>query len=219
MAPRTLLAHLVLELDHRVPADRLIDAVWGDHAPEAARNSLQTYVSHLRRVLGPDRLEGRAAGYALHGRPDEVDAVRFERLVDSARRAGAVDPAAAVHTYREALALWRGPALADFAYEPWAQADEWTTLDERHAHQDELDDLTARLRRQDASTGGETTPRTDRAPSSGFSPGRPPAWRSPPSTRSAPACSTVAPCHRCPPPSSATTRTPVPAPWPASAPT
>jgi WD40 repeat protein/DNA-binding SARP family transcriptional activator len=116
--PRTLLAHLVLDLNHRVPADRLIDSVWGEHPPEAVRNSLQTYVSHLRKVLGPDRLEGRAAGYVLHGRPDEVDAVRFERLVDSARRAGAVDPAAAVHTYREALALWRGPALDDLADQP-----------------------------------------------------------------------------------------------------
>jgi DNA-binding SARP family transcriptional activator len=113
--PRTLLAHLVLALDQWAPTDRLIDAVWGEHPPQAVRNSWQTYVSHLRKVLGPDRLEGRSAGYVLHGRPDEVDAVRFERLVDEARRTGIGDPATAARTYRDALALWRGPALGDLA--------------------------------------------------------------------------------------------------------
>jgi DNA-binding SARP family transcriptional activator len=113
--PRTLLAHLVLALEQWVPSDRLIDAVWGEHPPPAVRSSLQTYVSQLRKVLGADRLEGRSAGYVLHGRPDEVDAIRFERLVGEARAAGIGDPVTAARTYRDALALWRGPALDDLA--------------------------------------------------------------------------------------------------------
>jgi WD40 repeat protein/DNA-binding SARP family transcriptional activator len=121
--PRTLVAHLVLELGQRVPAERLIDAVWGDEPPEAVRNSLQSYVSHLRKVLGPDRLEGRSGGYVLYGQPDEVDVVRFERMVDDARRATTNDPAAAATTYRQALTLWRGPALDDLAGQPSLRAD------------------------------------------------------------------------------------------------
>ena len=121
--PRTLLVQLVLHLDRRVPAGRLIGAVWGDEPPPAVRNSLQTYASHLRKVLGAERLEGGAAGYVLHGTPDEVDAVRFERLVDHARAVGATDPAGAVGAYRDALALWRGPALDDLSDQPSLQSE------------------------------------------------------------------------------------------------
>jgi DNA-binding SARP family transcriptional activator len=127
--PRTLLAHLVLELGRLVPAVRLIEAVWGDAPPAAARNSLQTYVSHLRRALGADRLEGRSGGYVLHGAPDEVDGFRFERLVDEARSVAVEDPAAAVLLYRDAMSLWRGPALDDLADQQSLQA-EITRLEE-----------------------------------------------------------------------------------------
>jgi WD40 repeat protein/DNA-binding SARP family transcriptional activator len=129
LKPRTLLAYLVLHLGRPVPAGRLIDAVWGESPPQAARTSLHSYVSNLRKVLGAHRLEGGPAGYMVHGTPDEVDAVRFERLVEQARAAGATDPASAVRTYREALELWRGPALDDLSDQLALQA-EITRLEE-----------------------------------------------------------------------------------------
>jgi WD40 repeat protein/DNA-binding SARP family transcriptional activator/energy-coupling factor transporter ATP-binding protein EcfA2 len=116
--PRTLLVHLVLELGRLVPTVRLIDMVWGESPPPAARNSLQTYVSHLRRALGAERLEGRSGGYLLNGDREEVDVFRFERLVGEARQVAVEDPAAAVRLYRQALGLWRGPALDDLADQP-----------------------------------------------------------------------------------------------------
>ena len=121
--PRTLLAHLLLELNQVVPAERLIEAVWDEQPPKAARNTLQTYVSHLRRELGPDRLEGRAGGYVLHGEGSEVDVYRFEQLLAAARAVATDDPAGAVRTYREALAQWRGPALDDLADQPSLRAE------------------------------------------------------------------------------------------------
>ena len=113
---RTVLAHLILSLSRVVSADQLIEAVWGETPPEAARGILQTYVSRLRSILGPDTIESRPPGYVLHADPEDVDAVRFERLLREARR-GAVDPKDAVRTLSEALDLWRGPALADLADE------------------------------------------------------------------------------------------------------
>jgi serine/threonine protein kinase/ABC-type glycerol-3-phosphate transport system substrate-binding protein len=125
---RAVLAHLVVRANHVVPAETLIDQVWGDEPPVAARNSLQSYVSHLRKALGPDRLEGRAPGYVLHLAPEELDASRFETLLAEAGGTGGdTDRAAAI--LREALALWRGPAFADLAGEP-ALDGEITRLDE-----------------------------------------------------------------------------------------
>ena len=121
--PRTLLVHLLLEPNQRVPADRLIQAVWEDHPPEAARNSLQTYVSHLRSALGADRLEGGAGGYLLHADRNEIDMYRFEQLLSRARDLAATDAAAAVQAYDDALALWRGPALDDLADQPSLRAE------------------------------------------------------------------------------------------------
>ena len=113
---RAVLAHLLVRANQVVPAEALIDQVWGDEPPEAARNTLQTYVSHLRKALGADRLEGRTPGYLLHVDPDELDSARFERLLNEARGTnGQADTAAAI--LREALGLWRGPAFADLAGE------------------------------------------------------------------------------------------------------
>jgi WD40 repeat protein/DNA-binding SARP family transcriptional activator/tRNA A-37 threonylcarbamoyl transferase component Bud32 len=112
---RVVLAHLLLRTNALVPADRLIDAVWETDPPAAARNVLQTYVSRLRKVVGADRLEQRAGGYVLHAEPQELDAGRFEALVEEARRTRAFDSDAAVGHYREADSLWRGPALDDLA--------------------------------------------------------------------------------------------------------
>ena len=98
-----------------------IDEVWGDAAPATVAKSIQVYVSRLRKELGDGRLVTRAPGYVLH-----VDAVRarpgpLSSALRRARRATPI-PATAAATLREALALWRGPPLADLAYEPFAQA-------------------------------------------------------------------------------------------------
>lgn len=89
---RLVLAHLLLRANQVVPADRLIDQVWGEDPPDAARSALQAYVSRLRRSLGPGRLQGRPPGYVLGAAPDEVDVLRFEGLVREARRRAAAEP-------------------------------------------------------------------------------------------------------------------------------
>ena len=115
---RLVLAHLLLRANQVVPADRLIDQVWGEEPPDAVRSALQAYVSRLRRSLGAGRLQGRPPGYLLRAAPEEVDVLRFEDLVGQARRRAATEPRAAVRLLDEAMALWRGPALADLAQEP-----------------------------------------------------------------------------------------------------
>ncbi|MET8257562.1 BTAD domain-containing putative transcriptional regulator [Micromonospora sp. NPDC005205] len=113
---RALLALLLLDAGRVVSADRLIDGLYGEHPPRGAANALQSQVSRLRQALpaGHDPVEFHPAGYRLAVDPDDVDAYRFERLAESGRRAlvdGDWPRAAAV--LREALELWRGPALAD----------------------------------------------------------------------------------------------------------
>jgi DNA-binding SARP family transcriptional activator/streptogramin lyase len=132
---RSLLALLLLHGNEVLSADRLIDELWGEQPPPTAAKGLQVYVSQLRKELqnGADRdgvLVTRANGYVLVLGPDDVDVHRFERLVDageSALAAGELDRAA--QRLRQGLALWRGPALADFTYEPFAQ-QEIARLDE-----------------------------------------------------------------------------------------
>ena len=117
---RTVLAYLVLHPATPVSAERLIDAVWDDEPPAAARNVVQTYVSRLRKVLGADRLTQRAGGYVLHALDEEIDARLFTGLVSRARAAA---PEEATLLYRQAEALWRGPALADLADQPCLRAE------------------------------------------------------------------------------------------------
>lgn len=112
---RAVLAHLVLRANQLVPAETLIDEVWGEEPPEKARNVVQTYVSHLRKALGPDRIQSHGPGYRLRLDPQELDATRFAELIRDAKKALPVDPNVAVATLEDALALWRGPALADLA--------------------------------------------------------------------------------------------------------
>jgi DNA-binding SARP family transcriptional activator/DNA-binding beta-propeller fold protein YncE len=95
---RALLALLALHSNEVVPADAVVDALWPEGPPASVTKVIQTYVSRLRKVLGEDAIERRGGGYAL-GPDASVDAVRFERLLAEGRPA-------------EALALWRGPALA-----------------------------------------------------------------------------------------------------------
>ena len=121
---RALLAVLLLHRGHAVSADRLIDDLWGDQPPATATKSLQVYVSQLRKALGEGVLETRSGGYALVVDADQVDAARFERMLEQGidqLDQGRAREAAAV--LASALTLWRGQPLADFAYEPWAQAE------------------------------------------------------------------------------------------------
>jgi DNA-binding SARP family transcriptional activator len=121
--PRALLAVLLLHPNEVVPAERLIDELWGEDSPERAAAALRVNVSRLRKALPQDVLTTRSPGYVVRVEPEELDLHRFERLVDEGRslldRGLAADAAKRLH---DALSLWRGPGLADFAYESFAQA-------------------------------------------------------------------------------------------------
>jgi len=115
---RSVLAVLLLHANDVVATERLVDEVWGDSPPATVAKSIQVYISRMRKELGDGRLVTRPPGYALHVEPSELDLTCFQALVAQAADA---DPATAAASLREALALWRGPALADLAYEPFAQ--------------------------------------------------------------------------------------------------
>jgi DNA-binding SARP family transcriptional activator len=127
---RGLLALLLLDRNHVVPRDRLIDALWEERPPDSAANSVQVYVSRLRRLLGDDEPGGRGVlatedpGYVLRAPAGAVDADEFERLVAEGK--AALDEgnfADAETALSAALSLWRGPALADLASELYAQPE------------------------------------------------------------------------------------------------
>jgi DNA-binding SARP family transcriptional activator/tetratricopeptide (TPR) repeat protein len=123
---RALLALLVLDAGVVVPADVLIDELWGEQPPPTASTVVQGLVSRLRKLLEPGRDKGEPAailqtagsGYRLAIDPLDVDAHRFQRMLDEARDLPAERRG---QLLTDALALWRGPALADFRYEPFAQ--------------------------------------------------------------------------------------------------
>ena len=139
---RAVLAHLLLHPNQLVPSGALIDELWGDEPPETARNTLQTYMSHLRKALGEGRLVWRSPGYVLSVDPSELDSSRFDDLVRDAKKALAVDPSVGVSLLDDALALWRGPAFADVAEEASLLAEASKLDDLRLAAQEErLDGL------------------------------------------------------------------------------
>jgi predicted ATPase/DNA-binding SARP family transcriptional activator len=110
---RTLLAALLVNAGRVVSVDALTDALWGDDPPADPRNAIQTHVARLRETLGDDApLVTRAPGYVLEVGADQVDALRFERLLTEAQRHD--DPVEIVDRLDEALGLWRGPAYAGF---------------------------------------------------------------------------------------------------------
>ena len=117
---RSLLAILLLQANEVVSTDQLIDQLWGATPPATCAKSVQVYVSRLRKQLGNRRLATHAPGYMLQVEPSELDLARFEQLAGEARR---TDPHRAARKLRDALALWRGPPLADLAYEPFAQPE------------------------------------------------------------------------------------------------
>jgi predicted ATPase/DNA-binding SARP family transcriptional activator len=123
---RALLADLLVNAGRVVSADRLVEDLWGQDPPGNPANTLQGRVSALRRALGPagsGLVVTRPPGYALEAGAEAVDAARFERLVAGAEAAAPAEPPRAVRLLEEALGLWRGPALAEFADQPWAQAE------------------------------------------------------------------------------------------------
>ena len=120
-----LLVMLALQCGRAVPADQLVDALWGPDSSAAARNGLQGLVSKLRRALGSASLVAtRGGGYALEVPPEAVDVHRFEQLV-AAGRAMAVSGnlESAIELLADADSLWRGEALPEFAYEEFAAAE------------------------------------------------------------------------------------------------
>jgi peptide/nickel transport system substrate-binding protein len=121
--PRALLAMLLLRANSPVSRDVLIDGLWGDRPPVAADHSLDDYVSRLRRLVGPDRVQRSPPGYRLRVEPGEFDVERFECLVEAGSAALARgDAGQAAELLRSALAEWRGSALADLLDEPFAAA-------------------------------------------------------------------------------------------------
>ncbi|MBW5423866.1 AfsR/SARP family transcriptional regulator [Streptomyces sp. BG9H] len=111
---RALLAALALHANRTVTVGALIDEVWADDPPADAPAALQALVGRVRRVLGKEAVASAPGGYRLAVAPDDVDLHRFERLAREGRAAlDDGDPALAARALRDALALWRGPALAD----------------------------------------------------------------------------------------------------------
>ena len=117
---RGVLAVLLLNANTVVSIDRLVDDVWGEEAPRTANAYVQNCISRLRVVLGHDVIETHPAGYLLRVHAEDVDALRFARAVQEART---LEPPERVALLGEALALWRGQPLAEFAFEPFAQSE------------------------------------------------------------------------------------------------
>ena len=122
---RVVLAVLLAEAGRVVSTDRLVFEIWGDRPPRTAAHAVQVYIGRLRRVLGPDGpLSTNGRGYQMVTAEDDLDANLFERLVDSGTRSltdGRLEPGVAALS--EALALWRGPALADVPAGPTVAAE------------------------------------------------------------------------------------------------
>ena len=133
---RALLGVLLVHAGEVVATDRLVTELWGERPPRTATTSLQNFVSQLRKLLGPAVLETKPPGYVLRVDPERFDLARFEGLVSQARRA---PPEERSRLLRDALSLWRGPPLADLAFEAFAQ-NEIRRLEELR-----LDALEARI--------------------------------------------------------------------------
>jgi DNA-binding SARP family transcriptional activator len=117
---RALLALLALRANEVISRGWLVEELWADEPPATAFKALQVYVCGLRKVLPADALVTEPPGYVLVIDPEQVDLHRFQRIVAAASK---VDPAQAAVLLRGALALWRGPPLAEFRDEPFAQVE------------------------------------------------------------------------------------------------
>ena len=144
---RAVLAVLLLDLGRVIPAQLLIDRVWGEDPPASVRNVLYGYVARLRAVIAgdadPDVALARGhGGYLLQARPEQLDLWRFRRLVAEAAQAPSEDGRGA-GLLRQALALWRGPALAG-TESPWLRAMRRMLESERLAAELDLNDIRLR---------------------------------------------------------------------------
>jgi DNA-binding SARP family transcriptional activator/ABC-type glycerol-3-phosphate transport system substrate-binding protein len=118
-----VLAGLLVRANETVATDRLIDLVWGESPPTTARKTLQVYVSRLRQTLGDGVIDSNGDAYTLRVADDDIDAARFDKLVEEARGQLTGDPAAAATTLRGALALWHGAPWGPLRDEPALLAD------------------------------------------------------------------------------------------------
>lgn len=120
---KVTLATLVLGLNHAVPSDHLAWALWRDTPPPTAHDTIQSYISKLRHVLGSESIEREEDSYVLVAEPEQVDACRFERLVRQAEQLIVSDPEAASDLCRRALGEWRGPVLGALGDEDFAHLE------------------------------------------------------------------------------------------------
>jgi len=109
---RALLGSLAISVGHATPADQLAFAIWGDDLPRSVDNTLQSYVSRLRRLLGPDAIRSEDHSYQLDAGPDQLDALVFERLLLEATDARS-EPSRCQPLCRAALDLWRGQPFGE----------------------------------------------------------------------------------------------------------
>jgi DNA-binding SARP family transcriptional activator/class 3 adenylate cyclase len=141
---RAVLALLALHAGEVLPTEMLIDRLWGENPPRTAPTSLQNAISHLRKVLGAGSVVTRPRGYALALDRQQVDAHRFETLLETA---AGTEAETRLRILREALQLWRGPPLADFTYEAFAQGEIARLEDRRLAAREERLDAELELGR------------------------------------------------------------------------
>src|SRR6185312_14342122 len=136
---------LALEPGRAVGVHTLVADLWGDTPPADEVNALQSLVSRLRRALPGGPVESVPTGYRLAVDPRLVDATEFERLAEAGRRKLDGDPSGARRLLTDALALWRGPALADAAGQPWADAAADRLTERRLAATEDRIDATLEL--------------------------------------------------------------------------
>ncbi len=137
---RTLLAALATNAGVPVSTDALIDAVWGDAAPAGARHALHVHVSALRRILGtgPSPLEATSHGYVLRLAPGQLDSEEYESMSARGRaELASGEPDRAASTLRAALAMWRGPVMADVPWERFAGAEVARLTESRRAAEED----------------------------------------------------------------------------------
>jgi DNA-binding SARP family transcriptional activator len=120
---KIVLGTLVVSVNHSVSADQLSWAVWGEEQPDSVKNTIQTYVSRLRQLLGPESITTEDHSYRLEASCEQIDSCRFERMVSEAEIEIADNPEAAMKLTREALALWRGAPFGELGFEEFAQLE------------------------------------------------------------------------------------------------
>jgi DNA-binding SARP family transcriptional activator len=138
---QVLLALLLLRAGEVVSRDTLIDELWGENPPKTALGSLQNFVSELRRKLGQEVVRTHAAGYSLDVDRECIDVHRFKPLLEEARASPTIGERSSLLS--QALALWRGPPLADFTHESFAQADISRLEELRRTAREELFDASS----------------------------------------------------------------------------